>query len=127
MNCIVVESSLFQRQILVQSAHRSRRFTGVLGVAEELQALESLDAETALVMVSWELADQRAAHLLHAIRAHAQFGDTPLVVVSNHESADRRETATSLGADAFLSRPFSPAEFQDAICGALNRNGSPTP
>lgn len=120
MNCIVVESSLFQRQVLVQSAQRTGRFLKVLGAGDLEKAMSLYDGDVSLVVVGWEIPDQRAHLLVHSIRDHHQWPSTPIVVVSSRCTIGDREMATNLGASVVLARPFTPGQFASAVTFAMD-------
>jgi two-component system response regulator FixJ len=66
-------------------------------------------------MDGWEL--QRQAH---AIRP-----EVPVIFVTAHQDYQAYNRATSLGAFAFIYKPFDPEELLQAVVAALERGSNP--
>ncbi len=61
---------------------------------------------------------------LEALRADPATADLPVVLVTGRAQAADRARGEELGADAFVSKPFEPAELV-AVVGGLARSGRP--
>jgi DNA-binding response OmpR family regulator len=59
---------------------------------------------------------------LHRLRAEPATVDIPVVMVTGRAQRSDRIRGEALGADAYLSKPFEPAELV-AVVGDLARNG----
>jgi CheY-like chemotaxis protein len=59
---------------------------------------------------------------LHRLRADPTTTDVPVVLVTGRAQAADRAQGDALGADAYLSKPFEPAELV-AVVGELARTG----
>ncbi len=59
---------------------------------------------------------------LHRIRAEPATADIPVVMVTGRAQRADRLRGDALGADAYLSKPFEPAELV-AVVGELARHG----
>jgi FixJ family two-component response regulator len=46
----------------------------------------------------------------------------PVILATGHGGAALRERAETLGATAFLEKPFRPAQLQKAICAILDQD-----
>jgi CheY-like chemotaxis protein len=57
--------------------------------------------------------------LLRVIRAHGRYSRVPVVVVSGDSDPGTPAKVRLLGADAFFSKPYSPAEIRDTLEGLL--------
>jgi CheY-like chemotaxis protein len=58
---------------------------------------------------------------LAAIRADPRTAGLPVVLVTGRAQAADREQGTALGADAFLSKPFEPADLVATVSGLAAR------
>jgi CheY-like chemotaxis protein len=58
---------------------------------------------------------------LAAIRADPRTAGLPVVMVTGRAQAADREQGTALGADAFLSKPFEPADLVATVSGLAAR------
>ena len=66
-----------------------------------------------LVFLDWRLPGVRGEDVLRELKS---AGSTPPVIVLTAEQAPReRWTALELGADPFLTKPFSPLELIEAV------------
>lgn len=70
---------------------------------------EGLDAEQSVVVLDWRLPDTSGAEVLAAIKERTP--DLPVVVLTADAQVEQRNQARALGADAFLTKPFSPLEL----------------
>jgi CheY-like chemotaxis protein len=61
---------------------------------------------------------------LHRLRADPATADIPVVLVTGRAQAADRAQGEALGADAYLSKPFEPAELVAAVA-ELARTGRP--
>ncbi len=65
-----------------------------------------------LIFLDWRLPGARGEDVLRELKR----GSTPPVIVLTAEQAPReRRTALGLGADLFLTKPFSPLELFEAV------------
>ncbi len=73
-----------------------------------------------LIILDMVLPDADGRHLLSAVREHPGTASTPVIVVTARKSAATREECLSLGANAFLQKPFEPASLIELVTGILN-------
>jgi two-component system chemotaxis response regulator CheY len=59
--------------------------------------------------------DINGLELVSFIRQSPNYRTTPLFIISTEGSARDREKGMSLGADAYLVKPFAPEELQALI------------
>jgi CheY-like chemotaxis protein len=57
--------------------------------------------------------------LVAAIRAQERYRHLPIIVVSGDNDPDVRNRVRTLGADAFFTKPYSPAEIRHTLEGLL--------
>jgi two-component system chemotaxis response regulator CheY len=60
-----------------------------------------------LVIVDINMSDINGLELISMIRKNERYRETPLLVISSEPSGRGRERALSLGASAYLEKPFS--------------------
>ena len=78
--------------------------------------------EPDLVFLDWRLPGARGEDLLRELKA--DDAGLPVIVLTADRAARERETALELGADLFLTKPFSPLELIGAVERLLG-SGSP--
>lgn len=72
-----------------------------------------------LIVLDWNMPESSGSDVLRAVKG--QHPEIPVVVLTAEKGAASRDLARSLGADAFLTKPFSPLELLGAIESLLRR------
>lgn len=114
------EHALRPLVLLVEDHAELRSFTrGYL--ARRFRVAEAADGQAALDLMRETLPDVVVSDvmmprmdgfaLLSAIRDHAEFGDVPVILLTARTELDGRLEGLSRGADAYLGKPFEPAEL----------------
>jgi two-component system chemotaxis response regulator CheY len=62
-----------------------------------------------MIITDINMPDINGLELIKFIRENEQYKTTPLVIVSTESSRRDRERGLSLGADGYLTKPFSPS------------------
>lgn len=86
------------------------------------RALELLQAgiqDLAAVITDLHLPLLDGFDLIAAIRAQDKYQNLPIIVVSGDTDPDVRNRVRDLGANAFFSKPYSPAEIRHTLKGLL--------
>jgi CheY-like chemotaxis protein len=87
----------------------------IVEASDGVEALALLDGlpRPDLLILDWRLPGPRGSEVL----AHAKQIDAhlPVVVLTANGEGEHRELAASLGADAFLTKPFSPIELLETV------------
>jgi DNA-binding response OmpR family regulator len=81
------------------------------GVGDALREIEREIPD--LVLLDWVMADGTGAKVLEELKRRRS--DLPVIVLTAELDAKTRTTAERLGADAFLTKPFSPLELLGQI------------
>jgi DNA-binding response OmpR family regulator len=68
-----------------------------------------------VVVLDVVLRNMRGLDLLQQLRAHPQWQDTAVVVVSAHDVEDTLTRALQLGADDYMAKPFDPIVLQSRV------------
>ena len=82
------------------------------GTADE--ALRLVDGDVPdLILLDWAMPTLPGAEVLEAVKT--RHPEVPVIVLTAELGAVPRSEANALGADAFLTKPFSPLELLDSI------------
>ncbi|HTP35089.1 MAG TPA: response regulator [Candidatus Acidoferrales bacterium] len=102
-------------------------FLGIPGVtvvqaASGVEALRLLDTLTSVQAVVTDLNMPRmdGFELIQRIRGDERLRSTPIIVVSADTDPDTPRRVAALGADAYFTKPFSPAQVRRALEQLLN-------
>jgi len=87
---------------------------------QALALLRANSADFAAVITDLHLPDVDGFELIEAIRADQRYSRLPIVVVSGDSHPDVPNRLRHLGADAFFSKPYSPAEIRQTLEGLLH-------
>lgn len=80
------------------------------------EALRLLPREKVdMVITDINMPDINGLELVHFVKKNEMYQQIPLIIVSTEGSARDREKGLSLGADAYLVKPFEPQELQDLV------------
>lgn len=92
---------------------------------DRYRVVEARDGEESLALARTERPDvivldvmmpgRSGLEVLDAIRADAELGETPVVVLTARAQASDRQAARQAGADRFLPKPFSPLELASVV------------
>ncbi|HWR51959.1 MAG TPA: response regulator [Bryobacteraceae bacterium] len=77
-------------------------------------------AEIAAVVTDLEMPSLSGFDLIRLVRGDPRHVKTPIVVVSGAVDPDAAERVFALGADAYFSKPCSPAEVRRRVEGLIN-------
>ncbi len=88
----------------------------VIEAGNGFEALRILPQEKVdLVITDINMPDINGLELVSFIRQSPNYKTTPLFIISTEGSVRDREKGMSLGANAYLVKPFSPEELQSLI------------
>ena len=118
-----VEDELANQVLLRATLGRSPSLTDALmlleapdlATAREIIGAESVD----LVLLDVRLPDGNGLDLVPSLKQRGVDGPAVIVLSASVLPAER-ERALGLGVDAFLSKPYRPAELQAAVAKALS-------
>lgn len=92
---------------------------------EALDWIESGHELSALV-TDLHLPQMDGFELVRRVREERPQGTLPILVVSGDSQPDTPERAIGLGADAYISKPYSPADMRQILGRLLDEQDSPT-
>lgn len=91
------------------------------------EALEHLDQhKPRLVVLDWMLPKLDGIDLLKHIREYSDQNDLPVIMVTAKHEEENRILGLELGADDYLSKPFSPRELLARVKAVLRRTSQAT-
>lgn len=93
-----------------------------MGGCELVEACNGFDAlrllpreKFDLIITDINMPDINGLELVRFCRSNPLYQKTPMIIISTEVSARDREDGLSLGADAYLSKPFRPEELQHLV------------
>jgi CheY-like chemotaxis protein len=91
--------------------------TEVVPVSDGAEALKMLDGDAAVCALVTDLRMPRmdGFELIERVRADPRLAGLPIIAVSGDTDPRTPARARQLGADAFFSKPFSPAGLRQAL------------
>ncbi|QAV70385.1 response regulator transcription factor [Salinibacterium sp. UTAS2018] len=114
---LVVEDERDIREVLRRYLERAK--FSVLTTGSGAEAL-TLFASADLVLLDLGLPDIEGTDLLREIKA---LGSLPVIVLTARSSTEERIRGLELGADDYVTKPFSPHEVVLRVQAVLNRHG----
>jgi DNA-binding response OmpR family regulator len=108
---LIVEDDVHMAYLLGYLAEKER--FAVEHIADGRQALERIDRGDAvdLVLLDVMLPYTDGFELLARLRGHAAWQKVPVVILTSRTREHDAVRALGLGADDYLTKPFSPAEL----------------
>jgi two-component system chemotaxis response regulator CheY len=114
---LVVEDSSSTRSF-VAGVLEEAGITDVTHAASGFAALQALPGgRFDLVITDVNMPDVSGLELIRFVRASAALKQVPVIVISTEGRERDRERCLTLGADAYLAKPFSP----EALIGTVRR------
>jgi DNA-binding response OmpR family regulator len=87
---------------------------------DALKFLVSGTSEIAALVTDLNLPFTDGFALIEAVRGNQRYSRLPIVVISGDSHPETPARLRSLGADAYFSKPYSPAEIKRTLEGLLN-------
>jgi CheY-like chemotaxis protein len=111
------------RIVLVDDDERVRRLLRTTFRGEDYEILEAANGDDGLrlveeqppdlVILGWEMPGRHGSLVLDAVKTRRPA--LPVIVLTADQRQSQRDLAESIGADAFLNKPFSPLELLSVI------------
>lgn len=112
---LIAEDSSTMRSLIVSTIAALGDFE-IVEAANGFEALRILPREKVdLVITDINMPDINGLELVSFIKGNVNYKETPLFIISTEGSERDREKGLSLGADAYLTKPFSPEKLQDLV------------
>lgn len=123
----------FPRVLVVDDDSNARALCSINLLLEGLEVLEAEDGQRGLDRARLESPDLvvtdvampglNGFELAEALRLDESTAEIPLIFLSGEADAAYEARAHSLGALAYVTKPFDPAAFAKLVAGALTRRG----
>jgi two-component system chemotaxis response regulator CheY len=105
---LIVDDSATMRRMII-AALRGVEQIAFSEAASGLQAIEQLAVTPAdLVVLDLNMPDIHGLEVLRFMRSHADFRNTPVVVLTTRDDQESRGAALRDGATLYLTKPFRP-------------------
>lgn len=112
---LIAEDSLTMRSLIVSTISAMGDYDTV-EAANGFEALRILPREKVdLIITDINMPDINGLELVSFIRNNENYQETPLIIISTEGSERDREKGMSLGANAYLVKPFAPEQLQQLI------------
>ena len=117
---IVDDDADIQRILTLRLQQDGYRVARALTGAEALSATQKQTFD--LIILDLLLPDIDGFAVLAALRARSATAMTPILLLSARDSPQQKVRGLQLGADDYITKPFSPAELQARIRATLRRH-----
>ena len=123
MRVLVVEDSPAMRTF-VRAALEEGGLADVTEASNGFEALRLLPREEFdLVVTDINMPDIHGLELISFMRKSEIHRDTPIIIVSTEAAQRDRERAMTLGANAYLTKPFEPQELRATASKLVGQAG----
>ncbi|MBI5472717.1 MAG: chemotaxis response regulator CheY [Ignavibacteriae bacterium] len=115
MKFLVVDDSTTMRRIVINSL-KSLGYEHVAEAADGKEAFQKLVAEGAdFVITDWNMPEMSGLELTRAVRAHAQFADLPILMVTTRAFKEDVVEAMKARVNNYIIKPFTPQGLKEKI------------
>lgn len=119
---LVVEDSETMRALLACALEELGEAVKITQASSGFEALRCLPRERFdLIVTDINMPDINGLELVSFVRRSDSHRSIPLLIVSTEGSERDREKGLELGADAYLVKPFDPADLVEMARGLLDR------
>jgi two-component system chemotaxis response regulator CheY len=126
---LVVEDSYSMRTFVRSSLESDPSLLGEVEVVEASSGFDALRllprGPYDLVITDINMPDINGLELVRFIRTSEMHKATPVLLISTQSSERDRERGLSLGADAYLTKPFTPELLREETARQLARGREP--
>jgi len=117
---LIVEDSATMRSLLASALEGLELPVKITEASSGFEALRCLPREQYdLVVTDINMPDINGLELVSFIKNNEKYAGMPLVIVSTEGSDRARDKGLRLGADAYLVKPFEPAELRRIVVELL--------
>lgn len=99
-------AGMLLREVLTLEGYEVEVVTGVAAARHALSA-----TAPDVVVADLTLADGSGLDVIRAVRARPDARPIPIIVLSGHHQRHLQQQALELGANAYLTKPFSPSDL----------------
>ncbi|MEZ4218855.1 MAG: response regulator [Myxococcota bacterium] len=121
---LIVEDSATMRSMLSTALEELDVPVKIAEASSGFEALRQLPTDDFdLVVTDINMPDINGLELVSFVKRNERYAGVPLVIVSTEGAERDRAKGIELGADAYLVKPFDPAELRDIVVALLARAG----
>jgi two-component system chemotaxis response regulator CheY len=122
---LIVEDSETMRAWLVSTLEELDEPVKISEAASGFEALRCLPRQAYdLIVTDINMPDINGLELVSFAKSNGAYRGIPLIIISTEGSERDRERGLSLGADAYLVKPFEPDELRGIARSLLARRGA---
>ena len=116
---LIVDDSSMTRSI-IRTAVEDIDDLETVEVATGFEALKLLPSTGIdLIITDINMPDINGLELINFIKKDPRFNSIPLVIISTEKSEEDKQRGLKIGADSYLTKPFTAEEVQDTIRALL--------
>jgi two-component system chemotaxis response regulator CheY len=120
---LIVEDSPTMRALLVSALEDLEGSLKISEVESGFEALRQLPRESYdLILTDINMPDINGLELVSFVKSNEAYRSIPLIIVSTEGSERDRDKGMSLGADAYLVKPFDPEDLRQIARDLLSRS-----
>ena len=120
---LVVEDSITMRSLITSTLEEISGFT-VIAVGNGFEALKTLPQQPIdLIITDINMPDINGLEIVKFVKNHPNFRTIPLMIVSTEQSDEDIRKGLSLGASAYVTKPFNPDELRKTVQDVLKSSG----
>jgi CheY-like chemotaxis protein len=124
---LVVDDATFIRDLLKKQLRDGFPGCQVIDVPSAAKAQAALKTQRFdLILCDWEMPEMTGEEFLRWLRAHPQFGDMPMIMVTSRGERDFVIKAVQAGVSEYLGKPFKPETLFAKVNKVLGRSGRTT-
>jgi two-component system, chemotaxis family, chemotaxis protein CheY len=119
---LVIDDSPYSRQLVVASLSKTGEYE-LDGVASGVEAIKLLSTtKFDLIITDVNMPDINGLELVRFVKCNERLNQIPIIIISTDASTEDQERVLSLGATAYLIKPFTTEQLRQSIDQALNSN-----
>jgi two-component system chemotaxis response regulator CheY len=116
--------------LIVEDSSMTRSM--IRAVVEEIDDLETVEAATGfealkalplqkfdLIVTDINMPDINGLELINFVKKDERYKEIPLLIISTEKSDEDKKRGMSIGANAYITKPFQPQQLQDTVKSLL--------
>jgi len=112
---LIVEDSATMRSIIASTLEDLGDYE-ITEASSGFEALKILPGRSFdLIITDINMPDINGLELVNFVKKHPTYKDTPLIIVTTEKAEEDRKKGMSLGADDYITKPFSPDALQNSV------------
>lgn len=123
LNILVVEDEDAIREMLVMVLEQASLNVHAVASAEEAQFSLADNARPDLILLDWMLPGVSGVELARRLKQDDLFKTLPIILLTARGEEEDKVRGLEIGADDYMTKPFSPKELVARIKAVLRRSG----